>query len=164
MTRFRGGLVFKARRLVYHSTLGWRVIQKKKNERSGGTDAGGEGVTAAARGRPGSPGCHEESEARMVKVNLLTPPAGLSERLYPWPDAPIPLLLTDAGGGGGVTAADALRSRERPSSPLGPPGTQFISQKVFIQSLCKSQFPYKFVNLLFILVIIKDELTDLCGN
>ena len=24
------------------------------------------------RVRPGSPGCHEESEARMVKVNLLT--------------------------------------------------------------------------------------------
>ena len=23
-------------------------------------------------GRPGSPGCHEESEARMVKVNLLS--------------------------------------------------------------------------------------------
>jgi len=29
--RFRGGLVFKAHRLVYHSTLGWRVIKKKKN-------------------------------------------------------------------------------------------------------------------------------------
>jgi len=28
--RFRGGLVFKAHRLVYHSTLGLRVIQKKK--------------------------------------------------------------------------------------------------------------------------------------
>ena len=28
--RFRGGLVFKAHRLVYHSTLGWRVIKKKK--------------------------------------------------------------------------------------------------------------------------------------
>ena len=27
---FRGGLVFKAHRLVYHSTLGWRVIKKKK--------------------------------------------------------------------------------------------------------------------------------------
>ena len=27
--RFRGGLVFKAHRLVYHFTLGWRVIQKK---------------------------------------------------------------------------------------------------------------------------------------
>ena len=30
MKRFRGGLVFKARRLLYHSTLGSRVIQKKK--------------------------------------------------------------------------------------------------------------------------------------
>ena len=27
--RFRGGLVFKAHRLVHHSTLGWRVIKKK---------------------------------------------------------------------------------------------------------------------------------------
>ena len=30
MKRFRGGLVFKAQRLVYHSTLGWSVIKKKK--------------------------------------------------------------------------------------------------------------------------------------
>jgi len=29
--RFRGGLVFKAHRLVYHSTLGSRVIKKKKD-------------------------------------------------------------------------------------------------------------------------------------
>jgi len=28
--RFRGVLVFKAHRLSYHSTLGWRVIKKKK--------------------------------------------------------------------------------------------------------------------------------------
>jgi len=28
--RFRGGLVFKAHRLVYHTTLGLRVIKKKK--------------------------------------------------------------------------------------------------------------------------------------
>ena len=27
---FRGGLVFKAHRLLYHSTLGWRVVEKKK--------------------------------------------------------------------------------------------------------------------------------------
>jgi len=27
--RFRGGLVFKAHRLVYHSTLGWRVIKRE---------------------------------------------------------------------------------------------------------------------------------------
>ena len=26
----RGGLIFKAHRLVYHSTLGWRVIKKKE--------------------------------------------------------------------------------------------------------------------------------------
>ena len=30
MKLFRGGLVFKAHRLLYHSTLGWRVIKKKK--------------------------------------------------------------------------------------------------------------------------------------
>jgi len=29
--RFRGGLVFEAHRLVYHSTLGLRVIKKKKS-------------------------------------------------------------------------------------------------------------------------------------
>jgi len=31
--RFRGGLVFKAHRLLYHSTLGLRVIKKKKRGR-----------------------------------------------------------------------------------------------------------------------------------
>ena len=30
--RFRDGLVCKAHRLVYHSTLGWRVIKKKEKE------------------------------------------------------------------------------------------------------------------------------------
>jgi len=34
--RFRGGLVVKAHRLLYHSTLGLRVIKKKKR-RSGET-------------------------------------------------------------------------------------------------------------------------------
>ena len=29
--RFLGGLVFKAHRLVYHSTLGWRAITKKRS-------------------------------------------------------------------------------------------------------------------------------------
>jgi len=31
LQRFRGGLVFKAHRRVYHSTLGLRVIKKKKH-------------------------------------------------------------------------------------------------------------------------------------
>ena len=35
----RGGLVFKAHRLVYHSTLGWRVIKKKKKAVRGTTEA-----------------------------------------------------------------------------------------------------------------------------
>ena len=34
----RGGLVFKAYRLVYHSTLGWRVTKKKKEEALGIAD------------------------------------------------------------------------------------------------------------------------------
>ena len=33
MQRFRGGLVFKARRLLYHSTLGLRVIKQIKKYR-----------------------------------------------------------------------------------------------------------------------------------
>ena len=32
MKRFRGGLVFKAHRLLYHSTLGSRVIKKKRKK------------------------------------------------------------------------------------------------------------------------------------
>ena len=35
MKRFRGGLVGKAHRLVYHSTLGWRVIRKKQKHAPG---------------------------------------------------------------------------------------------------------------------------------
>ena len=31
--RFRGELVFKSNRFVYHSTLGWRVTQKKKQKK-----------------------------------------------------------------------------------------------------------------------------------
>ena len=36
MKQFRGGLVFKAHRLVYHSTLGLRVIKKKKKKKKTG--------------------------------------------------------------------------------------------------------------------------------
>ena len=32
--RFRGGLVFEAHRRVYHSTLGWSAIKKKKTSRT----------------------------------------------------------------------------------------------------------------------------------
>jgi len=39
-----------------------------------------------------------------------------------------------------------------------------ISRKVFIKLFCKIQFPHKSVNVLFITEIMKDTLTDLCGN
>ena len=34
MQRFRGGLVFEAHRLLHHSTLGLRVIKKRREERT----------------------------------------------------------------------------------------------------------------------------------
>ena len=40
----------------------------------------------------------------------------------------------------------------------------FISQKVFIKSFCKSEFPHKFVNVSFMITDIENTLTDLCGN
>ena len=33
--RFRGGLVFKARRLVYHPTPVWRIIKKRRRRKVG---------------------------------------------------------------------------------------------------------------------------------
>ena len=43
-----------------------------------------------------------------------------------------------------------------------PPKLSHI--KCFEQPFCKSQFPRKSVNLFFMLVMMKDKLTDLCGN
>ena len=42
--------------------------------------------------------------------------------------------------------------------------SRFFSQKVFIKLFCKSQFPYKFVNLFLIIVMVKDKLADLYRN
>ena len=42
--------------------------------------------------------------------------------------------------------------------------SEIVSQRVFIKLFCISQFPHKSVNLSFIIVIIRDELTNLCGN
>ena len=49
---------------------------------------------------------------------------------------------------------------------FGPPpiSTRIISQKVFIKSFCKSQFPHRSVELSFIITNLKSKLTDLCGN
>ena len=39
-----------------------------------------------------------------------------------------------------------------------------FSHRVFSKLFCKTQFPHKSVNLFFLSVMIKDELTDLCWN
>ena len=43
-------------------------------------------------------------------------------------------------------------------------GEDLVSQRVFLKLFCTSQFPHKCVNLFFISVTMKDELTNLCGN
>ena len=47
---------------------------------------------------------------------------------------------------------------------LFAPHRRFISQKVFIKSFFKSQFPHKSVNLPFTITIVKNKSTHLCGN
>ena len=41
---------------------------------------------------------------------------------------------------------------------------EIISHEVFLKSFRKSHFPHKSVNLFFILVMVKDKLTDLWGS
>ena len=64
-------------------------------------------------------------------------------------------LHGDAGG------VEQLRVRP---APVLPNQRQLISQKVFVKSFFKSQFPHKCVNFFFMSLIIQDTLTDLCGN
>ena len=52
----------------------------------------------------------------------------------------------------------------RPPAPMCADSPEFISQNCFTMSFGKSQFPHKSVNIFFILVMIKDKLTDLSGN
>jgi len=49
---------------------------------------------------------------------------------------------------------------ERPSVPL----RTCHPQKGLMTSFCKGQIPHKSVNFFVILVMMKDKLTDLCGN
>ena len=45
-----------------------------------------------------------------------------------------------------------------------PKGKVLTSDKVSIQSFCQSQLPFKSVNSCVISAMIKNELTNLCGN
>ena len=52
MQRFRDGLAFKADRLLYHSTLGLRVIKKRKTKR-GREDRALDGPASEEKGSKG---------------------------------------------------------------------------------------------------------------
>ena len=47
---YTGGSVFKAHRLVYHSTLGWRVINEKKKIPARSESASGAGAGCVSEG------------------------------------------------------------------------------------------------------------------
>ena len=49
-----------------------------------------------------------------------------------------------------------------PRQATVPP--EIIPHSVFKSSFCKSQFPHKFINLFFILELVKIKLTDLWGS
>jgi len=52
----------------------------------------------------------------------------------------------------------------RRDTVFGLGDAELISQKEFMKLLCNRHIPYKSVNLFFMLVIVKDNLTNLCGN
>ena len=62
----RGGLVFTAHRLVYHSTLGFRVIKKKKKKKKGAPHAASIAIVPPVPHRRGPTlaacRCHCDSE------------------------------------------------------------------------------------------------------
>ena len=73
----------------------------------------------------------------------------------------------------GRTCPSGSRSREcstatafsaRPRASSSSFRFTLISHTVLLKSFCRSQFPHKFVNLFFILVIVKGKLTDLWGS
>jgi len=57
--RFRGGLVFKAHRLLYHSSIGLRVIKKEDDKKGSALDEPG---LAVDRGQDGCARLLQESE------------------------------------------------------------------------------------------------------
>jgi len=71
--RFRGGLAFKAHRLLYHSTLGWRVIQKKKKKHLRAP-----GVSRASAGR------QLNGEVIDYKTSMITDENPLRGLLFYW--------------------------------------------------------------------------------
>ena len=60
--------------------------------------------------------------------------------------------------------AASTRVRRCEAGPETSAIARFISHNVFIKSFHESQFPQIFFNSVCTLVIVQNELTDLCGN
>jgi len=59
-----------------------------------------------------------------------------------------------------VKSENGSKAKAAPESDLEIFGRcALISQKVFVRSFCKGQFPHKSVDLSFLITIIKDKLT-----
>ena len=54
--------------------------------------------------------------------------------------------------------------RQRPHDCVSLQLRYIVSQKVLINSFCRSQSPHKSVNLSSMITDIKDTMTDLCGS
>ena len=72
MKRSRGGLVFKAHRLVCHSTLGWRVIKKKNKKKRDNVEGYQDlDLKARTRFRPRLSYIHTSPQRRTGQKGLL---------------------------------------------------------------------------------------------
>jgi len=78
-------------------------------------------------------------------------------------DTPVMSWGYVSGGGRGVGFGVQRWSRLRTRTQVNC-GESYISHEVFITSFCKSPFSHKSVNVFFILVTVKDDLTDLWGS
>ena len=73
------------------------------------------------------------------------------------------------GGVAEVEIAERIGRRvddllERPAAVYLRVTHEFMPQKLFVKSFCRSQLPYKSVNSSFIITNMKKRLTNLCGN
>ena len=63
-----------------------------------------------------------------------------------------------------VTVSPSSTSHTSEHRVPTPSSSCFVSHKVFKKSFFRTQFPYKYVYVSFIVTNIKNKLTDVCGN
>ena len=181
MKLFRGGLAFKAHRLLYHSTLGLRVIKKKKKQGElkvfrGGDNRRGQGVHPGRESpQIGPPHQQRANPGLGPTLNFLT--RSLARSRCNWGQTS--LSRPNSGLGGVLLQAKVFQTfklfplcseadRTMPTVEYpdfafwGSDGWQhsasharalILSHRECL-SFCRSQFPHKSVNLSFIITNI----------